>query len=325
LTDPRFTPPPALSTVFQQEDLTDLLINGTRSVYADLGAGLNQVDLPSPWIDLRTLHTWIVGELSKIGKSWDAKHPFLDALWPGESGSLRGHVVFPPTSGLEPLISLRRVGRLAFRTHSPWLQDPHYAFLRDATRRGESMIISGSTGSGKTTLVNQLLTDLPTHERILALEDTPELCPVHPHFVSLQSRPPNSDGFGEVTLRSLLKQSLRMRPDRLVVGECRGGETLELLQALNTGHQGALSTIHANHPREALRRIELLCLLEGPSSLRPEPLRELLASTLKWIVQAQRVEGKRQITEIARIVGIEGSTILTEDLLKGVVKSRRLS
>ena len=159
-------------------------------------------------------------------------------------------------------------------------------------------------------LASDLLEEVPAQERILALEDTPELAPAHPHFVSLISRPPNADGFGEVTLRMLLKQALRMRPDRIILGECRGMEVLDLLQALNTGHRGSLATLHANSPRDALRRVELLCLLAASGAVPLSAIRELLAVGVQWIVQVKRVGAQRQITELWRVDGREGDTIL---------------
>ena len=148
------------------------------------------------------------------------------------------------------------------------------------------------------------------NERILALEDTPELAPAHPQFFPLLSRTANADGFGEVTLRTLLKQTLRMRPDRIVLGEIRGDEVLDLLQSLNTGHQGTLATLHANTPREALKRIEVLCLLAAGTALPLGALRELLAGGIRWIAQVERTTEGRRVREIFELAGREGDTIL---------------
>jgi pilus assembly protein CpaF len=174
---------------------------------------------------------------------------------------------------------------------------------------------TGPTGSGKTTLAADLLSEVPPQERVIALEDTPELNPRHPHFLSLISRPPNSDGFGEVTLRSLLRQTLRMRPDRIILGECRGGEVLDLLQSLNTGHQGSLATLHANSARDALRRIELLCLLQPGSPLPIPTIRELLAGGIQWVAHVKRAGQTRVISEISKVEGREGDTILLRPML----------
>jgi pilus assembly protein CpaF len=217
------------------------------------------------------------------------------------------HVVFPPLSQKGLLISLRK---LPSRGCIRWNHSPFYNRLKAAIQQGDSILISGATGSGKTTLANDLLGEVSTDERIIALEDTPELAPSHPHFLSLMSRPANADGFGEVTLRSLLKQTLRMRPDRIILGECRGSEVLELLQALNTGHRGALATLHANSPRDALRRIELLCILASEGRLPIRGIRELLSLGIQWIVQTKRVESERIISEVVKLESMEGDTIL---------------
>jgi pilus assembly protein CpaF len=176
-------------------------------------------------------------------------------------------------------------------------------------------VVSGATGSGKTTLANDLLGEVAASERIVALEDTPELAPAHPHFLSLLSRPANADGHGAVGLRDLLRQTLRMRPDRVVLGECRGPEVLELLQALNTGHRGALATLHANSPRDALRRIELLCLLGSGGDLPSRTVRELVACGIEWVAQVRRVGATREIAELWRLEGREGDTILMRQVL----------
>jgi pilus assembly protein CpaF len=178
------------------------------------------------------------------------------------------------------------------------------------------VLLCGATGSGKTTLLGDLLAEVPAGERILAIEDTPELNPDHPHFLSLYSRPANADGFGEVTLRALLRQTLRMRPDRIVLGECRGPEVLELLQALNTGHRGAMATLHANSCRDALRRVELLCLLASSGSIPQSAIRELLGSGISWVAHVSREEGQRRIDEICRVEGREGDTLLLRPMVK---------
>jgi pilus assembly protein CpaF len=173
------------------------------------------------------------------------------------------------------------------------------------------VLVAGSTGSGKTTLLNDLLAFIPRNERILALEDTPELSPRHPHFVALQSRAANADGFGEISIRNLLRQALRMRPDRILVGECRGPEVLDLLQVVNTGHQGSLATIHANSARDALRRLEILALLSAPESLSLTALREWIASGIQWVAHVAREKnGTRRIRELVQVQGIESGTIL---------------
>lgn len=301
---------------------TDLCINGETGVFGDRGNGMER--LPIAPFSSETLHNWVLEQLSKTGKTWDARYPFLDATLP--SGH-RLHVAFPPLTRPALLVSLRRLASSFTQNHdaesiqvpltpSRWANSPLYEILRNAVIEGDSILISGATGSGKTTLAGDLLQEVPSHERIIALEDTPELAPRHPHFLSLNSRPPSADGFGEVSLRSLLKQTLRMRPDRIILGECRGGEVLELLQALNTGHRGSLATLHANSPRDALRRIELLCLLAAQGSIPSSTIRELLSVGIQWVVQVHRTGPTRQISELWRIEGREGDTILMRPMVR---------
>jgi pilus assembly protein CpaF len=284
--------------------VTDICLNGALGAYADRGRG------PEPVTDARWheegLKTWVLARLSEAGRGWDARHPFADAAL---TSGHRLHAVFPPVARTGVHVSLRRLP-----TPGPprWSASPLFDTLSEAVRRGESVLISGATGSGKTTLLTDLLAEIPADERILALEDTPELAPRHPHFVSLTSRPANADGCGEVTLRALLRQALRMRPDRIVLGECRGPEVLDLLQALNTGHRGAMATLHASSPREAIKRVELLCLLASPVPL--PALRELLALGIRWVAQVERRGPGRVISELWRVEGREGETILMRPL-----------
>jgi pilus assembly protein CpaF len=236
-------------------------------------------------------------------------------------------VAFPPLARQGILISLRRLPHLTpsslphqITGEQRWVNSPLYRWIAQQVKRGDSVLISGATGSGKTTLASDLLAEVPETERIIALEDTPELSPPHPHFLSLTSRSANADGYGEVTLRALLKQTLRMRPDRVVLGECRGDEVLDLLQALNTGHRGALGTLHANSPRDALRRIELLCILASGGALPISGIRELLSVGIQWVVQVIREKKERKISECWKIEGREGDTILMRQVLQSKIE-----
>lgn len=298
--------------------LTDLCLNGAGEAWFDCGNGMLPVPgelVSSPWNETE-LRNWVLEELSLLGRNWDARNPFVDATL--VSGH-RMHVLFPPVCSKGITVSLRRSGNApsSSERNSHWKNDPFYSLLKGIVQKSESLVLAGSTGSGKTTLMTELLSEIAPQERIIALEDTPELFPKHPHFLSLVSRPPNADGFGEITLRTLLKQTLRMRPDRIILGECRGAEVLELIQALNTGHQGSLCTLHANSPRDALRRIELLCLLASHGALPVPAIRELLASGIQWIAQVKRMEdGLRKIHEVWRVEGREGDTILLRPMLQ---------
>lgn len=323
-------PPHWLTQLLNNPHITDICIHGTESgagnhlktiqVFMDQGNGMESVSVPedSFWPE-ENMRQWILDQLSAAGRTWDARFPFIDAKL---STGHRLHVAFPPLAQQGMILSFRRLasGQNQFIQDptfpNRWARSPHYEFLRQAVLAGDSVLIAGATGSGKTTLASDLLSSVPPSERIIALEDTPELSPQHPHFLSLVSRPPNADGFGEVTLRTLLKQVLRMRPDRIILGECRGSEVLELLQALNTGHRGSLATLHANSPRDALRRVELLCLLAAGGSIPLFAIRELISVGVQWVAHVKKNGSERVISEIWRVEGREGDTILMRPMLK---------
>lgn len=316
--------PAWLSELLDDRSVTDICLNGSEQAFSDRGRGLELVRDRSQWSDDELKH-WLLFQLSLVGRSWDARHPFVDATLP--SGH-RLHAAFPPLARSGILVSLRKIagsgigpGLATAPTRGEagrarWGGQAAYPILLEAVQRGDSVLISGATGSGKTTLASDLLSTVPEQERIIALEDTPELSPAHPHFLTLVSRPPNADGCGEVTLRTLLRQALRMRPDRLVLGECRGGEVLDLLQILNTGHQGAMATLHANSPRDALRRAELLCLIAGQGTVPIPAIRELLACGVQWIAQVEKGPQGRRVASLQRVAGREGDTILLRPVVE---------
>jgi pilus assembly protein CpaF len=298
-----------LGPLFLDASVTDFCFS-SQSLSVDRGDGLEVTE--GFHFAEEELRGWTLQQIARVGKSFDAKSPFIDlVIPPAETGGFRHrmHAIFPPLSPGGILISLRKLP-VPDASRRAWEKSPYYPVLREIVRRHETLLISGSTGSGKTRLLNELLSEISGSERILALEDTPELAPVHPQFFPLVSRTANADGFGEVTLRTLLKQTLRMRPDRIVLGEIRGNEVLDLLQALNTGHQGTLATLHANSPREALKRVEVLCLLAAGASIPLSALRELLAGGIRWIVQVERTPEGRRVSELVEIAGREGDTIL---------------
>ena len=253
------------------------------------------------------LQKWTLRVLEAQGQSWDSKKPMIDAILPQ---GIRLHAVFSPiVRGMT--LSLRRSSRRVGQVQiASWANDPAWSLLSSQVLKNQNILISGATGAGKTTLMNDLLDQVPLRQRIVTLEDTPEIKTIHTQRVALFSRAPNADGFGEVTLRDLVKQTLRMRPDRIVLGECRGVEVLELLQVLNCGHRGTLATLHANSTRDCLRRVELLCLLHGPSNLQPATVRELLATSVDIVVQVIRTGGGRRIARVDQLAGVEGAQIL---------------
>lgn len=294
---------------FIDSHATDLCFS-VKGLTIDRGDGLRPES--SFRVTDEEVRNWVLAQVSRAGKSFDAKSPFIDLVIAPDSQVRfrhRLHALFPPLSPGGILVSLRKLPEPG-SAEKVWGSSPYYPLLREIVRSHQTVLISGSTGSGKTRLMNELLSEIDPYERILALEDTPELAPAHPQFFSLVSRTANADGFGEVTLRTLLKQTLRMRPDRIVLGEIRGNEVLDLLQALNTGHQGTLATLHANTPREALKRIEVLCLLAAGTSLPLGALRELLAGGIRWMVQVERTPEGRRVRELVEIAGREGDTIL---------------
>ena len=298
--------PPWLTHVLCDPAITDICLNGANEAFVDAGHGMQPL-LNAKW-SMEDMRMWILDQLSQTGKSWDARYPFVDSTL---ASGHRLHAAFPPLARQGIVVSLRRLPR---PHEARWGNARFFELLKQAITRGESILISGATGSGKTTLANDLLACVPPHERIIALEDTSELAPRHPHFVSLLARPPNADGFGEITLRTLLKQALRMRPDRLILGECRGAEVLDLLQALNTGHRGALATLHANSPREALKRIELLCLLSAGGAIPLAAIREFLALGVQWVAHVRREGPERFISEVMHLEGREGDSLLMRSI-----------
>lgn len=303
--------------------VTDLCVNAGESIFVDRGHGLQRETGAPPWPESE-LREWVIDALARSGKTWDARNPFADAtieptLTLAKSPTRwRLHAAFPPASPVGILLSLRRIGQpaLIYEGGAERRWGPFFSWLSERASQGDSILVSGATGSGKTTLVNDLLGALPHEERVITLEDTPELSPSHPHFIRLLSRPASADGFGQVTLRHLLKQCLRMRPDRIVLGECRGEEVLELLQLLNTGHRGALATLHANSARDALRRVELLALLGAQGTIPRTVIQELVAHGIHWVVQLERGNGGRKIVEIVHVEGREGDTILLRPMLR---------
>lgn len=253
--------------------------------------------------------------VTPLGRRIDESTPLVDARL--KDGS-RVNAVIPPLALRGPCITIRKFAKEALRMKdlirfgsvSPEMG----RFLERSVTVRKNIVISGGTGSGKTTLLNVLSGAIPAHERVVTVEDAAELQLAQPHVVSLEARPPNLEGKGEYSIRDLVKNALRMRPDRIVVGECRGGEAIDMLQAMNTGHEGSLTTTHANSPKEAVARIETLCLMAG-LDLPVRAIRQQIASSIHLIVQQSRLsDGSRRVTSIAEVVGLsdEGEVELRE-------------
>jgi pilus assembly protein CpaF len=253
--------------------------------------------------------------VSPLGRRVDESSPMVDARLP--SGN-RVNATIPPLSLTGPLLTIRKFATTPFTaqdlvanaTMTPGLVE----FLRACVEARMNMIISGGTGSGKTTLLNVVSAFIPNRERIITIEDTAELQMKQEHVLRVEYRPPNVEGRGEVTIRQLVINSLRMRPDRIIVGEARGGEALDMLQAMNTGHDGSLTTIHSNSPRDTLRRVETMVLMAG-MELPLKAIREQVASAIDLVVHMERMrDGTRKVTQVSEVQGMEGDSVVMQDL-----------
>jgi pilus assembly protein CpaF len=253
--------------------------------------------------------------ISPLGRRIDESSPYVDARLPDGS---RVNAIIPPLALNGPTLTIRKFEKdplriedlIRFGSVSAEVAE----FLIACVKARLNIVVSGGTGSGKTTLLNVLSSFIPNDERIITVENAAELQLRQAHVVTLESRPPNIEGKGEVTIRDLVINTLRMRPDRIVVGECRGGETLDMLQAMNTGHDGSLTTAHANSPRDMLSRLETMCLMAG-MDLPVRAIREQIASAVDLIVQQARLrDGSRKITNITEVQGMEGDVIVMSDI-----------
>jgi pilus assembly protein CpaF len=255
--------------------------------------------------------------VSPIGRRIDESQPYVDARLPDGS---RVNAIIPPLSLSGPTITIRKFAKKTltvedFIRFGTWNLNAA-EFMRACVLMRKNIIVAGGTGSGKTTLLNLLSGFIPEDERIVTVEDAAELRLVQPHVVRLEARPPNIEGKGAVTIRDLVKNCLRMRPDRIIVGECRGGEALDMLQAMNTGHDGSLTTVHANSSRDVIARLETMVLMSG-MELPSKAIREQIASAVDIIVQESRLsDGSRKIVAISEVVGMEGQQIVMQDIFE---------
>src|SRR6266550_2264167 len=302
-----------LEEFLKDGDISDILVNGPGAVYIERQGRLSLTDVK--FRDEAHLMKVIDRIVSTIGRRLDRDSPMVDARLPDGS---RVNAIVAPLALRGPCLSIRRFGRdpyridnlLAFGALTPQM----VRYLAAAIQGRLNLIISGGTGAGKTTLLNCLTSFIPHHERVVTIEDSAELQLQQPHVVPLETRPPDLDGKGEVTQRDLVRNALRMRPDRIVVGEARGGEALDMLQAMNTGHDGSLSTVHANRPREALTRLENMIGMAGVN-LPSRAVRTQIAAAIDMIVQISRMrDGVRRVTNVTEVVGMEGDVITTQEL-----------
>ena len=297
---------------FRDPTISDILVNNAHSIFVERAGRL--VRVPSQFRNDAHLMAVIDRIVSRVGRRVDESSPMVDARLPDGS---RVNAIIPPLALDGPVLSIRRFGgglQIGHLVELGALTREMVQLLQGCVKARLNMLISGGTGSGKTTLLNALSSFIPSNERMISIEDAAELRLQQEHVVRLETRPPNAEGRGEVVARDLLKNALRMRPDRIIVGEVRSGEALDMLQAMNTGHEGSLSTIHANTPRDALSRLETMILMAG-TNLPNRAMREQMSSALDLVVQVQRFsDGTRRVVSLTEVTGMEGDVVTTQEI-----------
>jgi pilus assembly protein CpaF len=306
-----------ITPLLLDEEISDILVNTHRQVYVER---LGRLELTSvSFRDEAHLRHIIERIISRVGRRIDESTPLVDARLPDGS---RVNAIIPPAALDGPILSIRRFRRRALSIDDLLelgsLSPEIAQFLTGSCRTRLNILITGGTGSGKTTLLNIMSRYIPNEERILTIEDSAELMLQQPHVVRLETRPPNIEGKGQITQRDLVRNALRMRPDRIVVGEVRGDEVLDMLQAMNTGHDGSMTTIHSNGPRDSLHRIENLVLMAG-HQLHEKAIREQIASALELIVHVSRLaDGTRRILSVQELMGMEGNVVTMQEIFRFV-------
>src|SRR5512147_906943 len=302
-----------LQPLLEDETMTEIMVNGAKNIYIERKGKIHRVPVTFENNDhvLRIIDRIV----APLGRRIDESSPYVDARLPDGS---RVNAVIPPISLVGPVLTIRKFSRNPI-TVDQLIQfgsvtGEAVQFLKACVEARLNILISGGTGSGKTTLLHVMSGFIPNDERIVTIENAAELQLRQEHVVTLESRPPNIEGKGEITIRDLVVNCLRMRPDRIVVGECRSGETLDMLQAMNTGHDGSLTTAHANSPRDTLSRLETMCLMAG-MDLPVRAIREQVASAVDLIAHQERMrDGTRKIVNITEVSGMEGDVITMTDL-----------
>jgi len=302
-----------LEPLLQDPDISDIMVNGPGRVYIEKRGKLHRTEVT--FKDDDHLMTIIERIVSRVGRRVDESTPLVDARLPDGS---RVNVIIPPLALDGPVLSIRRFGIDPMKMEnliSNRSLTEEMAKVFDAMVRARlNILVSGGTGAGKTTLLNILSSFVPNDERIVTIEDSAELILQQDHVVRLETRPANIEGKGTVTQRDLVRNALRMRPDRIILGEVRGGEALDMLQAMNTGHDGSISTIHANSPRDALARLETMVLMAG-FELPAKAIREQVSAALNVVVQVARLsDGARKIVKVAEVTGMEGDVVVMQDI-----------
>jgi pilus assembly protein CpaF len=303
----------AIEDLLADPDITEIMVNGALRVYVERKGRIELTD--RTFLDDKTVLSVIERIVSPLGRRIDESQPYVDARL--KDGS-RVNAVIHPLSLIGPCLTIRKFSKIPltsddFIRMGTWTEGMR-DFLKACVEARKNIIVSGGTGSGKTTLLNVLSSFLPDNERIITIEDAAELQLKQDHVISLESRPPNIEGKGAVTIRDLVRNSLRMRPDRIVVGECRGGEALDMLQAMNTGHDGSLTTVHANTPRDVISRMETLVLMSG-MDLPIRAIREQITAAVDLIIHEARLsDGSRRVVNVTEVVGSEGERTTMQDI-----------
>ena len=304
-----------LEPLLRDDTITEIMVNGPKKVYIERNGKIERTNVV--FEDDEHLMRIIERIVAPLGRRVDESMPYVDARLPDGS---RVNIVIPPISLIGPVVTIRKFYRtpltvedlIRLGSATPEVME----FLKACVQAKINIVVSGGTGSGKTTLLNILSGFIPEGERIITIENAAELQLRQEHVVTLETRPPNIEGKGEITMRDLVINALRMRPDRIIVGECRGGEAFDMLQAMNTGHEGSMTTIHANSPRDALARLENMVLMAG-TDLPHRAIREQIAMAIDLIVQTARMrDGSRKIVSLTEVQGLEGEVITTTELFK---------
>ena len=305
----------AIEKYLADPSVTEVMVNACDGIYVEREGRLTLTD--SRYLSDDHLRQVIERIVSRVGRRIDESSPMVDARLPDGS---RVNAIIPPLAVDGPVLTIRKFSKYAFtpedlinyRTITPEMVE----FIQACVHGKLNILISGGTGTGKTTMLNVVSSFIPEDERVVTIEDAVELKLTQRHVVRLESRPPNIEGKGQITTRDLVRNSLRMRPDRIIVGEVRGGEALDMLQAMNTGHDGSLSTLHCNTPRDALARLETMVLMAG-MDLPVRAIREQVASAVDLIIHLSRMrDGTRRVTQVSEVCGMEGEIITLADLYK---------
>lgn len=302
-----------INPLIHDPTVSEIMVNGSQQVYVERDGKIVKTEITFR-DDAHILHT-IDKIITPLGRRIDESSPMVDARLPDGS---RVNAIIPPLAIKGPSLTIRKFAADPFTSEDlisfGTMTREIARLFKSAVRARLNILVSGGTGSGKTTTLNVLSSFIPDQERIVTIEDAAELQLRQEHVVTLESRPPNIEGKGKITIRDLVINSLRMRPDRIVVGEVRGGEALDMLQAMNTGHDGSISTLHANNPRDALARLETMVLMAG-MDLPLRAIREQIASAINLIIQQSRLpDGSRKIVKVTEVAGMEGDIITMQDL-----------